>query len=357
MKNLAVLLTILPLISLAQHDFDSLVQHYPEFQSKIQKIADTLDIFNDDKVLKVTLKSDFKNLIKQKYKDKYQEAILNIDLFDSVKLERKIQIKTRGNFRLKSCYFPPIKLNFKKKDAILTSLKEFDKIKLVNNCRMQSTYEKYIVAEYLTYKMYNLVSPYSFRVRLIDLTYIDTGRNNDEYQSLAILIEPDEQLMERLGGFIIEKEGYSLALMDSVLENRTSIFQYLIGNTDFDISSIHNMKIFRRSDLTKEEMIAIPYDFDYSGMVNTPYAIPNEKLRIEDVKQRLFMGSCQPEELFNENIRFFMDKRDELESLIKNCQYLEDRYREEILYYLNQGFENLQNQYTVTKTFFSSCKN
>ena len=123
------------------HDFDSLYQNSKAFKKYAKSMLDTMDFFNNDKVLTITIESDFKNLVKQKYKDENQPAVFKFHLNDTITVTRNIQIKPRGNMRKGSCFFPPLKLNFLKDEMVMKQLKEFDKMKMVMDCKRGDIYE------------------------------------------------------------------------------------------------------------------------------------------------------------------------------------------------------------------------
>ena len=139
-------------------------------------LPENFDLFGSDEPLEIVLESDFKNLNKQKYKDEYQEALLQYQLNEDIVVKRKVRIKARGEFRKRFCYFPPIRLNLKKTTFFIDDLKELEKLKMVTECKRGSLYETYLLKEYLAYKIYNLFSEMSFKVRLLKIKYIDTGR-------------------------------------------------------------------------------------------------------------------------------------------------------------------------------------
>jgi len=76
-------------------------------------LPDEYDLFQNDEVLEIVLESDFKQFIRDKNKDQYQEALLHVPLNDTLVVKRVVRIKPRGQFRKKYCSVPPIKLNFK----------------------------------------------------------------------------------------------------------------------------------------------------------------------------------------------------------------------------------------------------
>ena len=144
------------LVAAQVYDLDSLYKNSPSFKANIDNIKDTFDLFNNDEIMHVRIISDFRNLIKRKYQDEYQPAVLETTLFDTITVKRDLKVKARGNYRRKTCSFPPIKLNFPKKQAIFSQIQEFDKIKLVGNCRAGALYDQYLIQEYYTYKMLSL---------------------------------------------------------------------------------------------------------------------------------------------------------------------------------------------------------
>ena len=128
-------------------------------------LPDTFDLFGSDEPLQIRLKSDFRTLLKNKYKDDYQKAELFYALSDTVALELDIRIKPRGNFRKKNCAFPPLRLNFKKTTFYFPHVQQFEKVKMVTDCKRTDTFEQYLLREYLVYKLYSIITPVSFSAR------------------------------------------------------------------------------------------------------------------------------------------------------------------------------------------------
>ena len=58
----------------------------------------------------------------------------------------------------------------------------------------------------------------------------------------------------------------------------------------------------------------IPYDFDQSGLINTPYAHPDPRLPIRSVKQRLFRGRCEYLSEMDDTIALFTERRADIEA-------------------------------------------
>ena len=62
-----------------------------------------------------------------------------------------------------------------------------------------------------------------------------------------------------------------------------SVFQYMVGNTDWSMVRFHNVEVSRTP---RGVYVPVPYDFDWTGLVSTRYARPNEGLGIRSVRQR-----------------------------------------------------------------------
>ena len=338
------------------YDLDSLYKNSPSFKAKIDNIKDTFDLFNNDEIMHVRIISDFRNLIKKKYRDEYQPAILETMLFDTVSVRRKLKIKARGNYRRKECSFPPIKLNFPKKQAIFTQIEEFDKIKLVGNCKTGTLYDQYLIQEYYVYKMYNLLSPFSYRVRLLRVEYIDTSGKKKPRDNYAFIIEPTGQMAQRLNSREYDREGIPNNSVDRESSTIMGLFQLMIGNTDWSIPGLHNIKLIRIADANYPMPLAIPYDFDYSGIIDANYAIPHEILPIEDVKDRFYMGTCREMEEYVEAFRFFHEKRAQIEALFADSPYLVKGGKSKPLKYIDGFYRIIDSKASVNSVIIRNCK-
>ncbi|MCK5105165.1 MAG: hypothetical protein KAR17_20220 [Cyclobacteriaceae bacterium] len=338
------------------HDFDSLVKHSKEFESRAKIIGDTADIFNDNSILDITLESDFKNLIKRKFKDEYQEAVCKIMFNDSIRVTRNIKIKPRGHMRKSSCNIPPLKLNFPKKNAYIEQLHDFDKIKMVLDCKRGSLYEQYILLEYYAYKLQNIITDYSLRVRLIRVKYVDTSGKFKEDTRLAFLIENINQLASRLNAMRIETKNIRDRLTDKKTLVDAYFFQYLIGNTDWSIPGMHNVYLLKSLDPTLPLPYVIPYDFDYAGIVNTMYAIPDERLGTESVRERVYRGVCLPEaDLFNSAERI-LQKKNEIYALFENDILLNKANKRSSLKYIDEFFTIFENKNSFKRNIIDACR-
>ncbi len=339
----------------AQYDFDSLFNNDDAFQQAITARADFEDFFNGDALLKITIESDFNYLIKKKFEGEYQPARLTYFINDTVAVRRDITIKARGNMRRRTCYFPPIMLNFPKKEAVMKQMQEFDKMKMVIDCKKGETYDQYLLGEYYAYKLYNLITDYSFRVRLIELTMIDTNDKMKSMTAHAYIIENIEQVAKRLNAVPIETKNIRDVLTDRPTLANGYLFQYLIGNTDWSIPALHNYNIIKSSDPAIQSPYAIPYDFDYSGIINTTYAVPDERLGIATVRERVYRGVCIDQKYLLDAAQNFKNAREKMYSLYENSLLITS-VRKSTKEYLDEFFRILINDNSFKANILEQCR-
>lgn len=360
-RHKSVLLIIIVIIchshTSAQYlDFDSLYLNDANFKQSIEARPDFQNLFNTDEVLKFSIESDFKNLIKRKYKGEYQPATFRYYLNDSIVVTREIKIKPRGNVRRSTCYFPPIMLNFVKGDAFMEQLKEFDKIKMVLDCKRGDAYAQYLLSEYYAYKLYNLITDFSFKVRLFEFTMIDSNDKMKSLQSYAYLIENENQLADRHNSLPFETKNIRDKYTNLETLANGYLFQYLIGNTDWSIPAMHNVKMIKSKNPLIHEPHFIPYDFDYAGIVNTPYAVPDEQLGIESVRERVYRGVCIKEKYLLEAVQRFIKEKESIYELYNSSPFLENRTLSSTISYLDEFYEIIENENRFRRSILENCR-
>src|SRR5215467_1351851 len=136
-----------------------------------QEKADKL--FKDSKPLDIALRVSIKQVKDNTGDTVYEAHVLNYrnssGTYDSVNAE----LKTRGKFRLRECYFPPLTVKFKKEDIKGTIFEGNKNLKLVMPCKTQSESNDLIVKEFLCYKLYEILTPYCFRTRLVNIDFTE----------------------------------------------------------------------------------------------------------------------------------------------------------------------------------------
>lgn len=349
-------LVFLPLLCYSQHDFDSLYKNSPEFKQTFKNETARINLFDSDDILDITIQSDFKNLIQKKLQGEYQPAILTTEYNDTVLITREIEIKARGNFRRRNCYYPPLMMNFPAKKAKIEQLREFDKMKMVVECKSNGLYQQYLVREYTVYKLYNILTDYSLRVRLIRVHYIDTSGKYKPDTRYAFLIEDIAELAKRTESFEISTAGLGPSALQNDPTDLMAVFQYMIGNTDFSIPGMHNMKLVKSTDPMVQQVIPVAYDFDYSGLVDASYALPSEQLSIKSVRERLFRGPCRTEAEFQNTFEVFRENKEQIYALYQNAELLDPKYVKSSLDYLDAFYQTLNMAGAVKKEFLDNCR-
>jgi hypothetical protein len=253
-------------------------------------------LFDGVEPLDLTLTADFGAINKQRGTQKHElPGVLSYvaPSGDSVRLD--VKLRTRGHFRLGICQYPPLKVTFNREQTAHTVFAHQNSLKLTVQCRGGRSWANYVFEEYLVYRLYNLLTDKSFRVRLVHVTYADPAGKHEPDTRNAFFVEDDDRMARRHHAEVFAVKGARQADMDSAQMSLTAVFQYMIGNTDWAVSALHNIVIIKDSTAV---LFPVPYDFDWSGVIWTPYARPDERLGIPTVRQRIFRGACRtPEQL------------------------------------------------------------
>lgn len=330
-------------------------QDIPEEGALIDTIDTRVDLFNDPDPMDITLTLNLKEYQRNKFKGEYMPVHLLYHINDSIILEKTMRIKARGKFRREYCTFAPFWLNIRKADVKNQYLQDVKRMKIVTHCRSAKGYQEYLLKEYLTYKIYNILSPFSFRVRLIRMKYVDTGRKSKVTEGWAFMIEPEEMLAERHNALSIKNDKLSMSFMEPESMDLMALFMFMVGNADYSIAGRHNVKILGLPGFGANGYTPVPYDFDYSGLVNATYAVPGEALGIESVRERYYLGLCREEAEFQLAIRQIQKHREEILQLISSFHYLDAKQKSEMIAYLEEYFD-LASSPGQTKLILKTCR-
>jgi hypothetical protein len=310
--------------------------------------------FDSDEPLKITLKYDITSFIKNKTKAEYMDAELIVYNKNVAPVTKNIRIMARGNFRKGQCYFPPLFLNFKTDTIERTELQGVNKIKVVTHCTTGKNNDLIVLKEYLAYKLYNILTEKSFRVRLLDITYIDTGKKQHQYQEMGFVIEPVALVAKRNNCVLIEPtvvRGENLVEEDA---DRSSLFQYMISNTDWRFKGGHNTKYMKSLTDITSKVIAVPYDFDFSALVDASYAFPQSWSTSTSLFQRDYMGYCRNnDEEYLKNIRYFAQHEEKIMKTIASFSYLPEGEIKDASKFIGEFFESIKKE----KSFVNNIKN
>ncbi len=316
-------------------------------------LGQSSSLFDTDEVIELNLRSDLKTLFKDRGDDsQYHSATLQYKA-DLNKINIPLKIKTRGHFRKISsnCKYPPILLNFKKSSIPENSVfKGQDKVKLVTPCRG----EKYVVYEYLVYKLYNLITPRSFKARLVKVIFQDTVKNKSSMPYYGILLEEEEQMAKRNQSRSLEKIGLRPEVTQKEDFLKMAVFEYMIGNTDWSVQYQQNIKLIMTDSTSLP--IAIPYDFDHAGIVRAPYANPAPELQLSSTLHRRYRGYCIPEiNQFTAVFETFNRLKDDFYALYDGNALLSSSYQSQTLKFLDRFYETINDPKKVRYAFSYPC--
>ncbi|MGD2122729.1 MAG: hypothetical protein PVJ76_13335, partial [Gemmatimonadota bacterium] len=229
-----------------------------------------------------------------------------------------------------------------------------DKLKLVTHCRDSDRYEQNMLEEYLAYRLYNHLTDISFRVQLARITYLDTSGENDPVERMGFLIEDEDAMAERLGGMMIEAPNALPTDFDLDQLGLFYVFQFMVGNVDWGTGTSHNVKIIAK-DMAYHP---IPYDFDWTGLVDAPYAAPN-RLTVDlhaTVRQRVYWGVCVPGIDYQRQFDRFNEVREAILNQARNQVGLEEGNVRSAVGYLEEFYEIINDPGDARSRIVDRCR-
>ena len=315
-------------------------------------------LFQDAKTLSVVMTAPFSRLINERPKDREFEGSFSYKGPDGEAVELDLLVRARGKYRHTNCDFPPLYLNFKRSQVEGTLFDQQNKLKAVVHCKDSGRYQQSVLREYLAYRILNSLTDKSFRVRLLNVTYVDSEDRRPRMVRFAFLIEHENRLADRLGVQRLNVFPDRVADLQAEYLNLTSVFQYLIGNTDFSPilgskgECCHNYAMFGTDG---GPLLAIPYDFDMSGFVYTPYARPETGLGIDNVRPRLYQGFCENNRYVEGSISKFLQTRDTLYALVADLNGMDGSVRESLTEYMDEFYATISDPQGVKSEILERC--
>ncbi len=315
------------------------------------KVVSRKQFFLDTSVVEVVLKTDIKKLIKQKANPAFQPAQLTWKKADSTgDVKEAVRIRLRGNNRRETCNLASLMLDFRV-EGENSRLKNLKEMKWVAPCMKSQDGEQFVLKEYLIYKMYNELTDKSFRVRLLRITFEDELEKQKGYTQYGFAIEHVDDLKDRIGCVEEKEKVYTFNQTHYYQTTLVSIFQYMIGNTDWSIGNYHNVKMLIPEDSPTVKPFIIPYDFDFAGAVNAPYAVPAESRPITKVTERYYLGAPRTFEMVKSITNLFMEKKGNINKLIMNWPLLNGFHRKEMANFINEFYEILESDKAIRTAF------
>lgn len=317
-------------------------------------------LFSSHELLAITIETGMNTVVRRAEDRPVVDGVLHYIDEDGGRISVPLTMTTRGKSRLEYCSFPPLSINLERKDVEGTLFDGQRKLKIVTHCKNGATHERYLIQEYGIYRGFNVLTDRSFGVRMLKLTYKDTeGKRKDETHA-AFFIERDNEVAERLGMEQLKVDEIDPTQLNGRHANLFSLFQYLIGNTDWSMikgpageGCCHNGKVIIPPGSTSN-WIVLPYDFDQAGLINTKYSMPASGLGIKSVKQRLYRGRCLNTGELEHNIALFNQRREKLEEALVQPQ-IEGGARKSMLGYIDVFYKIINDPKKKQREIVDDC--
>ncbi|MFI5185324.1 MAG: hypothetical protein ACHQF0_01220 [Chitinophagales bacterium] len=314
---------------------------------------DKTKFFTDTSIINATITTNLTHVFRKKEATQYP-ANFSATLPGGSLVNDPVLLEIRGHFRKDFCYMPPLKVIFKSKKTSV--MKPLGSLKLVSQCKLSAADEQYLLKEFLVYKIYNLLTDMSFRVRLLNLNLVDSANKKKPITEYAFLLEDIKDLAERNNCLDMKSGKVNTEATNRRQMTIVAVFEYMIGNTDWAVPVNHNIRLIIPTTDSLHRPYAVPYDFDYSGFVNTDYAIPDEKLNIPNVRERLYRGFPRTMTELNDVLDIFKKQKSNIYALINNFDLLNSRTKKDLFEYLDEFFDLIRNPTQINNIFIQEAR-
>jgi hypothetical protein len=280
--------------------------------------ASAAPLFESNETIALTIEAPMRELIRYRKQKNEYDAVVTWTEESGATVSIPAKLKPRGNHRLATCDFPPLRIEFASEDTVGTVFEGQHRLKMVNPCGRGSDQKTWLSHEYSVYRGYNAITDKSYRVRRLAVTYKDPTAGRWQRDLPAFFIEPVDGVAERIGMKPLRPVTVRFDQLDIPETTLHMLFQFLISNTDFSVlkgtsgeGCCHNGSLLSPPG-REHEWIVLPYDFDQAGFVNTAYALPDERLGLRSVQVRRYRGFCWQNDALPQAIAHYNEHRDEI---------------------------------------------
>lgn len=312
-------------------------------------------LFKTEEPLAIELNFSIKQLRSETNDSTYIDSKMIYEVSPGKTDTLDVEIRTRGNFRLENCFYPPMRIKMKKEDVENTLFKGDRSIKLVLPCSKSKTADNFLGKEYLSYKLYEDVTQYYFQTRPLRVKLTNTDDKKGEVvELLGFFIEDDDEVADRFDGEILDGKKIIPTLMEDSATVRHDFFQMMIGNTDWSGLFQHNQKVMK---LDEKTVIPLAYDFDMTGLVNPPYAQVNSAVGIEKVTDRVYRGFCRDPALMQTIRQEFLAKEATIFKTVDEYKnYFSETDLKSVTSFLKEFFDLLKSDKLFQQKILDSCR-
>lgn len=305
--------------------------------------------------LEITLTADFKSIGQRSgwETDRWYDARLTMTEAEKTR-SLDVRLKLRSGFRTRdnNCNFPQFFLSLDTAQATDTVFAGQNILPLTTHCRGSSIYSRYIHREYIAYRIYNLLTDHSLRVRSALITYMRSDKPIKVAKRYGFFVEHFDALAERVAAEQVDLEVFHPATGEAFEMGVLELFEFMIGNTDFSTAYEHNIVLMQRPG---ERIFGVPYDFDFSGLVNARYAEPAEQFRTRSVRTRIYRGWCRNDDDLDRVVAHFQSKREAIFALLDEFSWMPEKVVSDAADYLRSFYEVLDDPRQLDKDVRSKC--
>lgn len=321
-------------------------------------------LFASDDVISVTLTAPINEIARNAPRSMEAHAAL-LTLHGERTEEHAIMLSARGKSRRDKsvCHFPPLRVEFVEKPGEDSFFDGQKRLKLVTHCKSSKRYQQYYLREYAAYKLFNVLTPLSLKVRLARIDYIDSDKNKLVISRLGFFIEDADDAAKRNGLKEIDTPDIISDQLNPEAAARYTVFQYMIGNLDWSMidgpegdDCCHNTKLLGNDAKPYADLAPVPYDFDYSGFVNAPYALPPEGVDVHSVRKRYYRGLCKHNQEALKQAQRFLESRDALMRTVETVAEMGEREKRATLRYLDVFFKDIADDERVRRRLLKTCR-
>ncbi len=313
-------------------------------------------LFASEAPFDMVVAADFKRLLRRSEwrEGVWYDATVQVAADDgSIRaLPARVTVRTGFRTRNDNCRFPQFFIDFSGADAAGTVFAGQNLLPMTTHCRASTRYSRYVHREMVAYRIYNILSPKSLRVRTANVTY----RRSDNAKLLvsrqAFFVEHFDDLAARLDMERVSPEVFHPAAGDEFEMGVLELFQYMIGNTDWSAAFQHNILLLRGSE---GPISAVPYDFDFSGLVNANYAAPASQFKTRSVRTRIYRGWCRGETALQRAVEHVKNKKPEVLGLFDRLEWIDEAVRADMHRYVMSFYEVLDSPDEFDRKIRSEC--
>jgi hypothetical protein len=268
-----------------------------------------------------------------------------------------VSIRTRGRWKTANCTFPALFVFFTPNQTRGTIFEGENMLPLTTHCKFQSRqYERYALIEYLAYRLYRLLTENSLHARLLHITYVNTETDKSMLR-YGFFTEHFERLAARTDTVFLNEDEIDLGKTVPEQMATLALFQFMIGNLDWSAFQSHNIAQFRNPNGI---ITPVPYDFDYSGLVNAEYAGPptilQESLHLRSTRQRRYRGFCWPELNWPDLFEEFERVRGAVFSEVASTPGLSKAARNDVKRYLEGFYDIIDSEKRRRRVIMEKCR-